>query len=216
MLEWLNLEEGERILDVACGAGELSLRIAARGCWVDGIDISKSAVEFARRLSGRAKIPCEFEVGDAENLPYPDGYFDKVVCSSSLEHFEDDRRALAEMQRVLRSGGKLVLTVDSFTCPISKELKDRHRQTCSVVHYYTREGLADRFGRAGLKMGRSQYLLNSPLASLCFKLWIKHRPPTVLWLAISVFGYPVFLISEKWFGQRDGGYTLIAEASRIG
>lgn len=212
VMAWLEPRKGEKILDIACGMGELSLRIAKKSGQVYGIDMSEDAVRFARWHSERAKIPCQFKVGDAEWLPYPDGYFDKIICSSSLEHFEDDNRALKEMRRVLKEKGRAVLTVDSFTLPISDELKDRHRQTCFVVHYYTRETLGKCFRGCGLDMCRSQYLIKSSLASFFFKLWIKYRKPAILWLAVSFFGHPLFLISEKLAGRRDGGYTLIAEA----
>ena len=100
MLEWLDPKEGERILDVACGGGVLSLKIAERDCEVHGIDLSEDVINSAKRLAEREKIAYEFEIGSAEDLPYPDGYFDKVVRSSSLEHFKDDIKALKEMHRV--------------------------------------------------------------------------------------------------------------------
>jgi ubiquinone/menaquinone biosynthesis C-methylase UbiE len=77
----------------------LSLKIAERGCEVHGIDMSEDAIKSAKRLAEREKMACEFEVGSAEDLPYQDGYFDKVVCSSSLEHFKDDIKALKEMKK---------------------------------------------------------------------------------------------------------------------
>ena len=214
ILEWLNPEEGERILDIACGVGELSLKIARRGGEVYGIDTSEAAIKFANRLSERAKIACEFKIGDAEHLPYPDDNFDKIVCSSSLEHFNDDNQALQEMRRVLKPKGKVVLTVDSLTYPISDALKDKHRKMCSVVHYYTREILEESFNNSGLEMCRSEYLLNSFLTDFFFKLWIKYKPSLTVWLVISLIGYPAFFISDKLFGRWDVGYTLIAEARK--
>ncbi|MDZ4230184.1 MAG: class I SAM-dependent methyltransferase [Dehalococcoidales bacterium] len=212
LLEWLQPEEGEKVLDIACGAGELSLKIAGKGCEVYGIDMSAGAIEFAGRLSERAKTPCKFGIGDAEHLPYPEEHFDKIVCSSSLEHFNDDGQALREMSRVLKPGGKVVLTVDSLTYPMSAELKDRHRKMHFVAHYYTRETLKESLNIAGLELRRSSYLLNSFLTDFFYKLRIRYRPATIVWLAISLFGYPVLLISDKFFGRRDAGYTLIAEA----
>ena len=69
------------------GGGTLSLKIAEKGCEVYGVDILEDAINSAKRLAEREKMPCEFAVGSAEDLPYSDGYFDKVVRSSSLEHF---------------------------------------------------------------------------------------------------------------------------------
>ena len=65
--------------------GELSLKIAECGCEVFGIDMSEGGIEHAKRLVEREGIACEFVVGSAEDLPYPDGCFDEAVCSSSLE-----------------------------------------------------------------------------------------------------------------------------------
>lgn len=215
MFEWLYPEEGEKILDVACGGGELSLKIAERGCEVYGIDVSENAISSAKRLSERAKITCEFEVGDAEHLPYPDEYFEKIICSSSLEHFRDDLKALKEMSRVLKPNGKLVLTTDSFTYPINNELKEKHRKVASVVNYYTHEKLKERFDISGFEMCRSEYLLNSRITHFFFKLWIRLRQFRILWMVISFVAYPLCLISDRLFGVRDKGYTLIAEGRLI-
>lgn len=72
MLEWLDPKEGERILDVACGGGTLSLKIAERGCVVHGIDISEDVIKYAKPRLERGGIACEFEVGNAEDLPRVD------------------------------------------------------------------------------------------------------------------------------------------------
>ena len=215
MLDWLEPKEGERILDIACGAGELSLKIAERDCEVYGIDMSEDAINSARRLAEREGIACEFRVGSAEDLPYPDGYFDKIVCSSSLEHFNDDIKALKEMHRVLKPVGCVVITVDRLTYPISHELKDVHRKIAHVVNYYTRETLKERFKIAGFEMRRSEYLLNSRITSLFFNFGIKIRWSGKLWMMVSFIAYPLCLMSDRLFGMTDIGYTLIAEGKKI-
>ena len=211
MLGWLAPKEGERILDIACGGGELSLKVAERGCEVSGIDVSESGIERAERLAEREGIACEFRVGSAEDLPYSDGCFDKIVCSSSLEHFGDDIKALNEMHRVLKPDGSVVLTTDSFTYPISDELKDVHRKIAHVVNYYTRETLKERFEAADFEMRRSDYLLNSWLTSLFFNFGIKIRWSGKLWIVVSFIAYPLCLVSDRLFGVKDEGYTLIVE-----
>jgi ubiquinone/menaquinone biosynthesis C-methylase UbiE len=212
MLAWLDARKGEKVLDIACGAGELSLKIAASGAEVCGIDISEEAVKSARRLAERAKIRADFKAGDAERLPFPDGAFDKVICSSSLEHFKNDVRALGEMRRVLKAGGKAILSVDSLSYPISAELKEKHRKMCAVEHYYTRQGLEKSLDAAGLKMGRSEYLLTSFLTSFFFQRWIKHNRSSVEPILVALLGHPLFLATDRLFGVRDAGYTLLAEA----
>ena len=217
MLEWLDPKEGEMILDIACGGGAFSLKTAEKGCEVCGVDISENAIKSAKRLAEREKIMCEFEIGSAEDLPYPDGYFDKVVCSSSLEHFKDDIKALKEMHRVLKPNGSVVLTTDSFTYPVRDELKEKHRAIAYVVNYYTRETLKKRFEIAGFEMNRTKYLLNSRITSFFFKIGIKLEWGKVglLWMAISFIAYPLCLVSDRLFGIENKGYTLIAEAEKV-
>lgn len=202
-------------MDVACGWGVLSLKIAEKGCEVYGIDTSEHGVKHAKRLAEREKIACEFVVGNAEDLPYPDGYFDKIVCSSSLEHFKDDIKALKEMNRVLKPDGKVVLTTDSFTYPISDELKEMHRKIAYVVNYYTPEKLKERFEIAGFEMKRSKYLLNSWITSFFFKVGIKIRWSGKLWMMVSFIAHPLCLVSDSLFGEDERGFTLIAEGEKV-
>ena len=183
--------------------GALSLKIAEKGCEVYGINLSKNAIKCAKRLSEREKIACEFEVGRAEDLPSPIGHFDKIVCSSSLEHFKNDLKALKEMHRVLKPDGSIVLTTDSFTYPTSDDLKEKHREIAYVVNYYTQETLKERLKSSGFEMLRSKYLLNSRITSFFFKVGIKIRWSGILWMAISIIVYPLCLISDKLFGVRD-------------
>jgi ubiquinone/menaquinone biosynthesis C-methylase UbiE len=215
MLDWLDPKEGERILDVACGGGTLSLKIAERGCEVSGIDMSEAAIEHAKRLAEGEKIVCEFEIGSAEDLPYADGYFDKVICSSSLEHFKDDIKALKEMHRVLNPNGSVVLSTDSFNYPIEDELKEMHRNIAYVVNYYTSEKLKERFEISGFEICRSEYLLNSRVTSFFFKIGIKIKWSGILWMVVSFIAYPLCLVSERLFGVKDKGYTLIAEGKKV-
>ena len=68
MLDWLEPKEGEKILDIACGGGALSLKIAEKSCEVYGVDISEDTINSAKRLAEREKIACAFGVGSAEGL----------------------------------------------------------------------------------------------------------------------------------------------------
>jgi ubiquinone/menaquinone biosynthesis C-methylase UbiE len=215
MLWWLDAQRGEKILDIACGAGELSLKIARRGCQVYGIDLSAEAINSARRLADQAKIRCEFAEGNAQRLPFGEESFDKIICSSSLEHFDDGAQALGEMRRVLKPNGKVVLTADSLTYPIEPELKERHRRLCAVNHYYTREDLAAALDGAGFQTLRSEYLLTSFLTSFFFKRWIANNQSEMKNLLVAALAHPLLLASDRLFGARDRGYTVIAEAVKV-
>jgi SAM-dependent methyltransferase len=99
--------EGSRLLDVACGTGELVARAARAGALAEGLDFAASMVEAAR-----AAYPgLRFQEGDAQELPFQDESFDAVTCAFGLMHLEDPDRALAEARRVLRSGGRYSFTV---------------------------------------------------------------------------------------------------------
>jgi 2-polyprenyl-3-methyl-5-hydroxy-6-metoxy-1,4-benzoquinol methylase len=94
------------VLDVAGGDSPLSGVLAEAGCSVTNIDISHEKADWVRNPKVKEVL------GDAQNMPFPDESFDRVVCISSLEHMEDPFTVLKEMQRVLRTGGRMVVTMD--------------------------------------------------------------------------------------------------------
>lgn len=95
-----------RVLDVGCGTGLMSAKLAATGRKVCGVDLSAGMVERARR---RGDAAVEFIQGDAEKLPVESDAFDAVVNLISFHHYPNPSRALSEFRRVLRPGGRLVL-----------------------------------------------------------------------------------------------------------
>jgi ubiquinone/menaquinone biosynthesis C-methylase UbiE len=103
------------VLDVACGTGLISFR-AASAVGTDGAvvgtDISGEMVETARRGAGLRELAnVTFERADAEALPLPDAAFDAAVCALGLMYFPDPVRALCEMRRLLRPGGRAAAAV---------------------------------------------------------------------------------------------------------
>ncbi|SEP83801.1 class I SAM-dependent methyltransferase [Streptomyces radiopugnans] len=105
---------GDRVLDIGCGTGALTLAVAAAvspGGSVLGVDPSEPMVEHARRLAARRGANASFALGTAQELDAADGSFDAVVTSFAVHHVRADRRerAFAEMFRVLRPGGRLLV-----------------------------------------------------------------------------------------------------------
>jgi demethylmenaquinone methyltransferase / 2-methoxy-6-polyprenyl-1,4-benzoquinol methylase len=107
------LRPGDRALDVCCGTGDLALALARRvgsGGSVVGCDFSDPMLARARDKAARAGITqVKFEWGDALDLPYEDGSFDAVTVGFGVRNFADLERGVAELARVLRPGGRLVV-----------------------------------------------------------------------------------------------------------
>jgi demethylmenaquinone methyltransferase/2-methoxy-6-polyprenyl-1,4-benzoquinol methylase/phosphoethanolamine N-methyltransferase len=113
-VEFAQIAPGERILDVGCGTGELTLRAKERSGptgQVCGIDPGPEMIETARRKADRKHVAVDFRVGVIERLPYPDASFDVVLGSLMMHHLPADLKpiGLAEIRRVLRPAGRLVI-----------------------------------------------------------------------------------------------------------
>ncbi len=99
---------GGVIIDVACGTGFGTARLARPGRDVVGIDISADAIEFAQKYYGRDRV--RFVAADATELPLPDSSVDGVSSFETIEHLTEPDAFLSELARVLRRGGRLVLS----------------------------------------------------------------------------------------------------------
>lgn len=113
LLAMVEPRPGERLLDVASGAGATAI-LAARehGCDAVGVDLGDDSVEQAGRAAADAGVGARvaFVAADAGELPFVDGSFDIVVCECALCTFPDKASAATEMRRVLRPGGRLALS----------------------------------------------------------------------------------------------------------
>jgi ubiquinone/menaquinone biosynthesis C-methylase UbiE len=105
---WIGSRAGGRVLEVAVGTG-LNLAHYPPEAEVTGIDFSPPMLAIARKRAAELGRHAELHTGSAEFLAFPDASFDTVVCTFSLCAIPDDRRAVAEMVRVLRPGGRLLL-----------------------------------------------------------------------------------------------------------
>jgi SAM-dependent methyltransferase len=107
LLEAAGVQSGARVLDVACGPGHIAAEAAAMGAVPVGLDLAEGMVALAR--ARYAEI--EFQQGDAERLRFADASFDAVVAGFVVNHLPRPERALAEFARVVRSGGRVAVTV---------------------------------------------------------------------------------------------------------
>jgi len=114
VVELAALQSGERVLDVACGTGSLTLALKVAvgpAGSVHGIDASPQMIELARRNQTGSAADVDFQAGVAEELRFPDGTFDVIVSQLAIHHLPDDLKqsAFAEMYRVLKPAGRCLI-----------------------------------------------------------------------------------------------------------
>ena len=160
---------GRRVLDAGCGSGPLSAALSAKGAIMTGFDSSPAMLELARQRLGAA---ADLHVADlSKPLPFADGSFDDVVSSLVLHYLEDWSAPLAELRRVLKPGGRLILSVN--------------HPTVSVVNYPTEDYFA-------IRQYSEDYEFDGEPAVLTF--W--HRPLHAMISAFTSTGYRVAAVSE--------------------
>ena len=106
----LDPKPGERILDLSTGTGWTSRLVAKRGAAVIGADIAADLLEAARAQAKAERLSIEYQVGDAEGLPFEDAAFDAVVSTCGVMFASKQETAAAELARVCRKGGRIALT----------------------------------------------------------------------------------------------------------
>ncbi|MHB8491634.1 MAG: class I SAM-dependent methyltransferase [Solirubrobacteraceae bacterium] len=185
---------GERshVLEIGCGAGHLTVQLAERGMRIDAVDASAEMVAATSARAARAGLDgaVDVQVADVHSLPFPSESFDLVVAVGVIPWLHSARQAVAEMGRVLRPGGELVLTADnrarllSFTDPRAMlalsplkrayELVRRRRgQAASTLHYPRQ---VDRYLRhAALEPQRRQTVGFGPFAIFGRPLFANER-----------------------------------------
>jgi len=113
VVELAAVKPGDRALDLCCGTGDLALALARRGAEVVGLDFSGAMLEIAeqrrRKNPGAPIANLKFIQGDAQQIPFPDRSFDMVTVGYGLRNLTDWEAGLAEMNRVAKSGARLVV-----------------------------------------------------------------------------------------------------------
>ncbi len=233
LLAELGVEGRERALDVGCGPGELTLMLARslpRG-EVIGVDLCAEMLEIARRKAKAAGLKnISFRRGDALSLTFADGSFDLVASSFLLPWVPDPDRALREMVRVLREGGKLGLITagsrfyDAFYRALeglirrySRHYRESRAEELIGAKKFAGKELQERLEQLGLSVRRrfqlsredpltpEQYLCR--INALTAELYLKPLPPRMRAEARR------FLLNE--LGHDQEGELLAVECSLI-
>jgi arsenite methyltransferase len=148
----LYLNPGDRLLDVACGAGQSAIHLADRfGVRPVGIDFSLTTVERARAAASAVGSSAEFVVGDAERLDFPDGSFDAVICECSFCVFPDKVAAASEIARVLRPGGRVGIGDVCRDGDLPPELETLFGWVACISDAYSTREIAAALAGAGLR-----------------------------------------------------------------
>jgi arsenite methyltransferase len=126
LIESCHIGQGQYILDVGCGTGVTPCYLVKRyGCRVVGIDISDKMIVWANETasSERVESRVEFRVADAQELPFDNAIFDVVICESVNVFVPDKPKAVDEYARVIKPGGYVGLSLQSFTGRAGKSVR---------------------------------------------------------------------------------------------
>ena len=110
LVRFAGINKGDRVLDVGCGTGVLTLTVARAGGIVTGADLTPQLLERARENARLASLEAEFEEADVEDLPYADDLFDVVLSQFGHMFGPQPEVTVKEMTRVLKPGGTLAFS----------------------------------------------------------------------------------------------------------
>jgi len=185
----LRPQPGSRILEVGCGGGALLSFLEGKGHEVVGVDILEEAVRLAQRAAPSSRVMR----ARAEELPFADASFDRVVSHHLVEHLEDLAAGLSEWRRVLRPGGLLAVCTPNRLYPSPRIFEDPGH-----VHIYDGKELRRAVEAAGLEVER------------CFTVF-PHLVRDRVSVAVGVPLYRVFRVLPRF---RERGRSLLLSARR--
>jgi ubiquinone/menaquinone biosynthesis C-methylase UbiE len=163
------------ILEVASGPGYLSIELAKNADYnVTGLDISATLVEIANSRAQKEFVAVKFVVGNAADMPFAADQFDFVICNAAFNYFSEPLKALNEMQRVLKPGGK-ALVIDI-----------RNDVTDEEIKYIVKR----------MQLGK----LNSMLTSLHFKQVLRKRAYAIEQMEqlVRASNFEYYRIDKEW------------------
>ena len=111
LINSLNIRNGDRVLDVACGMGTTTLLVDEQfESYVTGVDFREHNIQRAQEIASSKNATVEFKIGDAANLPMDDASVDHLICECAVSTFADQPLAVGDFYRVLKSGGSLAIS----------------------------------------------------------------------------------------------------------
>ncbi|MBW2384407.1 MAG: methyltransferase domain-containing protein [Deltaproteobacteria bacterium] len=154
---------GKWVLDVASGVGQDSIALAARGARVIGAEPSRRMTGMAQLFAADKKGPMpEWVRGWSDTLPFATGSFDASICKGAMDHFDKPEQAIAEMARVTKTDGRVVLAIanfESLACRTGRALDDLRQDVLGWPPTRVRRGYdapSDHFTRYEVELIREQ------------------------------------------------------------
>jgi SAM-dependent methyltransferase len=173
---------GVRALDLACGTGALTLRLARLGAETTGLDISPGQLAKAREAAAQAGLAIRFDQGDAEALPYADGEFDAVGSAFGIIFAPDAPQAAAELTRVTKPGGRIAVTTwtsddwSSFNTELGRD------PVQGEYVWDDRERVANWLGDFDLEYGEGEWNVRKDSPAAMWEFLSGSMPPLKAWL----------------------------------
>ena len=168
------------VLDVACGPGFLTMTFAEYCAQAVGVDATDKFLALARAEAGQRGLQnLTFQRGDAEHLPFADGTFDIVVCRAAFHHMPHPERTLAEMKRVAKDDGRLlILDMLASEDPQKAAYHNRIERLCDPSH--ARALPESEFERLFARTGLQVIIRSKAPLRISVDEWLKHGGPSDL------------------------------------
>jgi len=231
MRHWLGARGGVA-LDLGAGGGEFAAQLASLGYRVVALDLDRQAIEMGKSERYRN---VSWLQGDATRPPILSAAVDVVLCNSAIEHFPDDEATVRELRRVLKPGGRIVLTTDSLPrrpshwlrwvpaswrredlrvgAGLQQALAESHRRRHHVVRFYDAQRLTALLEGAGFRVDDWRYYLNGPVSQGIFEAHLM-LAALDFYNGLSRRLYPLFFPFTFPIVRRRPGYGLAVLAHR--
>lgn len=216
MLNGTKLKESDVVLDVGCGEGTLSLAIGKSVQKVVGVDTMSESIDNAKFKAKEVPyINAEFHCQKIEKLGFAEQSFDKVFSFSVIEHIPNYQEVFEEIFHILKEGGELIISVDSFT-HFDRKLRDIHQEKFDVQKYFSKSELHELLEKVGFKNIRINPIFKSEFSKKWF-IRVMKNPYEYFGLHkrfYSFFLYFLIKYKERKVKQNAYGIFLIAKCSK--
>jgi ubiquinone/menaquinone biosynthesis C-methylase UbiE len=219
LLNYLDVQEGEKVCDLGSGYGSNNVLLSLAGAQTYAVDIDIETLKLAKRTAARLKVKINYCTGDLNNsLSFRSQSLDKALSCCVLEHLSNPETFLSEVNRILRPKGTLAISVDSFSYRnITDQLRVVHKGMCAVKRYYTKREAELLLKRCGFSVEKCSFIIKSPISSVLFETLLRtyfrselyrQSGPLKLFKLFTPVVLVVCMMSDHFYDDSNGGYWL--------